>query len=133
MDQQNIDPDILWTYKDLARFLRVSEAKVRHDVMDRKIPFIKIGRSVRFHKNQIAEFLKIKLDEPKVPVEKIVTKPMGNTFTGKYNKDSINDIAQWLAEKSAMYQFAEIGVKFILHEGKIRRIEKTVVEKIQKK
>ncbi len=32
-----------------------------------------------------------------------------------------------------MYQFAEIGVKFILHEGKIKRIEKTVVEKIQKK
>ncbi len=80
MDQQNIDPDILWTYKDLARFLRVSEDKVRHDVMDRKIPFIKIGRSVRFHKNQIAEFLKIKLDEPKVPVEKIVTKPIANTL-----------------------------------------------------
>lgn len=42
----------LWTFTDLARFLKVSESKVRHDTWVGKIPCIRIGKSVRFNKNK---------------------------------------------------------------------------------
>jgi excisionase family DNA binding protein len=122
MDQPSESPNTLWTYKDLARFLKVSEAKVRHDVMDRKIPFIKIGRSIRFDKNQMAEFLKIKIDERE--------KPAIDSIKYKQAPATINGIIAWLTEKLRQYSYAEIGVRLIIHDGKIKRIEKTVVEKI---
>jgi len=37
-----------WNYKKAAEFLGVSQQKLRNDVMNRKIPFAKLGRSVRF-------------------------------------------------------------------------------------
>lgn len=47
----------LWTYGDLASFLKVSEQKLRMDVMKRKIPFKKIGRLVRFDPIEIIQWL----------------------------------------------------------------------------
>ncbi len=122
MDQKN-NSYKLWTYKDLARFLQVSVDKVRHDVMDRKIPFIKIGASVRFDKNQIANFLKIIIDDKE--------KPVTDSNNYKQPSSTMSGITAWLNEKSRQYSYAEIGVRLIIHEGKIKRIEKTIIEKVQ--
>jgi excisionase family DNA binding protein len=68
MENQNIDQDqllkghnfinTLWRYADLARYLQVSQEFVRHAVMYQKIPFIKIGRCVRFDPAEIESWLK---------------------------------------------------------------------------
>jgi len=47
----------LWTYVELSRFLKVSQSKLRHDVMNRKIPFKKIGALVRFDPGEIVAWL----------------------------------------------------------------------------
>lgn len=50
--------DRLWGYSDLAMFLKVSESKLRHDVMSRKIPHVRLaGRSVRFVPKEIHAWL----------------------------------------------------------------------------
>lgn len=52
------DHSTLWTYKELAAFLKVSESKLRHDTMSRRIPFVRLaGRSVRFVPQQIQSWL----------------------------------------------------------------------------
>ena len=57
MQQQIINEPALWRYSDLASYLRVSEHKLRRDVMNRTIPFIKCGRSVRFDPEKIKQWL----------------------------------------------------------------------------
>ena len=114
----------LWDYADLANFLQVSVNKLRQDVMNRKIPFIKVGRLVRFDKNQIADFLKIKITEAEVIINNVTKETQPTTFE--------NDIATWLLEKSKLYKYGEINIKLIMHDGRISLIEKTIVEKIKK-
>lgn len=74
METPILNPNTLWTSAELARYLQVSEDKLRHDVMDNKIPCIRIGRSVRFDKKQIEEFFNIKIREnekpPVIPLNK---------------------------------------------------------------
>jgi excisionase family DNA binding protein len=48
----------LWRYADLAEYLKVSEDKLRRSVMNRAIPFTKIGRVVRFDPEEIDAWLK---------------------------------------------------------------------------
>lgn len=55
-EEFNYSPS-LWNYKKLALFLGISEGKARQDVMDKKIPYIKIGRSVRFDPVKIKQWL----------------------------------------------------------------------------
>ncbi len=43
----------LWTASDVARFLSVSERTVRAWQLDHKLPFLKIGGTVRFVPNEI--------------------------------------------------------------------------------
>jgi excisionase family DNA binding protein len=126
MEQHFKTPNTLWKYSDLAHYLQVSANRLRRDVMNRKIPFIKIGRSVRFDKNQIAKFLKIEIreDNKPQPVALPIKEPRLN---------SINDIAAWLHEKSTLYPYAEINVRVIVHDGRVQRFERTVMEKIQVK
>lgn len=38
----------LWRYRDVARFLRVSERTVMRGVQANKIPFASVGDSIRF-------------------------------------------------------------------------------------
>jgi hypothetical protein len=42
----------------------------------------------------------------------------------------ITNIA-WLRDKAAGMSFGEAGIKVIIHEGEIKRIERTVTEKVQ--
>lgn len=123
MDSQAQNYDKLWRYSDLAKFLQVSEMKLRRDVAKGLIPSIKIGHSVRFSRNQIEDYFKIIIQDG----EESSTIPIN-----KHHKSiSINDTVRWLAEKSALFPFAEINIRVIIHEGRIKRIERTVTEKIQ--
>jgi excisionase family DNA binding protein len=58
---QNIKPQIttsIFTYNELAEYLKVQPGTLRKWVMDKKIPFIKIGgKSVRFKKTDIDNWL----------------------------------------------------------------------------
>lgn len=49
--------DGLWDYKDCGRFLKRSVNTLRRDVMFKRIPFIRIGRSIRFSPEAIREYL----------------------------------------------------------------------------
>lgn len=47
-----------WTVADLARELKISARHVYRLTSENKIPFAKIGRTVRFSPEQIMEWLK---------------------------------------------------------------------------
>ncbi len=48
----------LLTYKEAAAFLTVSEATLRRWVMLRQVPFIKIGKSVRFDPAELEAWIR---------------------------------------------------------------------------
>lgn len=47
----------LLTYREVAAWLSISESYVRRLVMHRKIPIVKIGRSVRFRPTDIEQWI----------------------------------------------------------------------------
>jgi excisionase family DNA binding protein len=53
-----------WNYKQAAEFLGVSEQKLRTDVMNRSIPFTKLGRSVRFDPDTLQNYFEDKTYHP---------------------------------------------------------------------
>jgi len=55
MDYSSIE---LLTIKDVAELLKISQPSVRRLQQERHLPFIKVGGSVRFAKNDIVEYLK---------------------------------------------------------------------------
>jgi excisionase family DNA binding protein len=125
MQTETTNPNTLWKYSDLARYLQVSEVTLRRHVMNREIPYLKIGRSIRFDKNQIAEHFNIEILK-EITEDKISVKPISN----KHHRDFITEILTWLREKSTHFPYSEIDIRLIIHEGKIKRIERTVVEKL---
>jgi excisionase family DNA binding protein len=48
----------LLTIKDVAELLKVSQSSVRRLQQGRHLPFIKVGGSIRFAKDDILEYLK---------------------------------------------------------------------------
>ncbi len=119
------NPNTLWKYSDLARYLQVSEVTLRRYVMNREIPFIRIGHSIRFDKYQIDKHFNIEIQKEKIE-DKIPSKPIPN----KHYRDFITEVTTWLRDKSTLFPFSEIDIRLIVHEGKIKRIERTVVEKL---
>ena len=56
----------------------------------------------------------------------------GSTIYGVEIMDlQIKKAAEWLQEQINRYPFGEIGIRLIVHDGQIRRIEKTIIEKEQ--
>jgi len=55
----NIDENIpgLWTVEDVARFLKITIPGIYHMVSRSEIPFTKLGRRVRFVKDDIVNWL----------------------------------------------------------------------------
>jgi len=37
----------------------------------------------------------------------------------------------WLRDKASEMRYGEAGIRIIIHDGKIKRIERTVTEKVQ--
>jgi len=48
-----IEKDEVMNYQGLSEYLKIPQGTLRHKVMRGGIPYLKIGRSVRFSKNQI--------------------------------------------------------------------------------
>ncbi len=44
---------------------------------------------------------------------------------------SYEELLQWMNNQAEQKPYSEIGVKFIVHGGKVVRIEKTIIEKEQ--
>jgi|GEM_PF-489570 len=60
IDNSPNEPDSnlqLLTVSEVARFLKISKTGVRRLQQQRRIPFLKIGGSIRFAKSDIAEYL----------------------------------------------------------------------------
>lgn len=39
----------------------------------------------------------------------------------------------WLKEQANKERFADVGIKLVIHNGEVKRIEKTIIEKSQVK
>ncbi|HOU97006.1 MAG TPA: helix-turn-helix domain-containing protein [Bacteroidales bacterium] len=131
MQTPTTNPNALWTFADLALFLQVSESKLRHDVMEGEIPCIRIGRSVRFDKNQIEKHFNIEIPKGK-EIEKEEEKPsVKPVFNRGPLRDLMVETITWLREKATILPYSEIDIRLIIHEGRIKRVERTIVEKLQ--
>jgi excisionase family DNA binding protein len=58
---------VLWTKKDVARFLQRSVSSIDHAVASRKIPYLKVSRHVRFDPETVRAW-----------VAQMSVKPIGN-------------------------------------------------------
>jgi excisionase family DNA binding protein len=59
------DPiDELLTIADVARLLKISASSVRRLQQQRRIPFFKVGGSIRFNKSDLAIYLMNRRVEP---------------------------------------------------------------------
>ncbi len=131
MQTPTTNPNTLWKFSDLAEFLKVSESKLRHDVLEGRIPCIRIGKAVRFDKQQIEKHFNIEIrkeNEIDKKEEKPSIKPV---FNRGPHRDLMTETITWLKEKSTLMPYSEIDIRLIIHEGKIKRVERTIVEKIQ--
>jgi excisionase family DNA binding protein len=50
------DP-VVWTVHDVAEYLRISEAKVYQLARERRLPVVRIGKTWRFRKDLIIDWL----------------------------------------------------------------------------
>ena len=57
MTAKNTDPEGLWNIETLAKRLGTSTRHVRRLVQERRIPYIKLGRPVRFDPAEIEAWL----------------------------------------------------------------------------
>ncbi|HPV39724.1 MAG TPA: hypothetical protein PKX40_00995 [Spirochaetota bacterium] len=131
MQTPTTNPNTLWTFADLTLFLQVSESKLRHDVLEGEIPCIRIGRSVRFDKNQIVKNFNIEIPKEK-EIEKEDEKPSAKpVFNRGPRRDLMIETITWLKEKATLLPYSEIDIRLIIHDGKIKRVERTIVEKLQ--
>jgi excisionase family DNA binding protein len=65
--------EMLWDINELGKFINVKAATLRKYVALRKIPFVKVGRLVRFSPSEIEQWL----THCKVPVQ-TVREPTGS-------------------------------------------------------
>ena len=54
---QNDNAPVIWTVRDVAGYLRMSEAKVYRLVREQKMPVVRIGKTWRFRKDLLDHWL----------------------------------------------------------------------------
>jgi len=54
----NSQPQTLWTIDDVAAFCRVKPSIVRYWTRNTDIPYIKLGKQIRFESDKIREWVK---------------------------------------------------------------------------
>ena len=57
MGEERPKADEVMDYRELAAYMKLAEGTLRHYVMDRSIPFVKVGSHVRFLKREIDKWL----------------------------------------------------------------------------
>lgn len=50
-------PDRLWTLEDVAQFLQVKPSVVRYWARNREIPYVRLGRCIRFKQADIVNWV----------------------------------------------------------------------------
>ncbi len=65
MDIKAMGKDKLLNINELAEYLSVKEASIRSWVYKKKIPFIKVGKLIRFKVEDIESWLQSKKEEPR--------------------------------------------------------------------
>ncbi len=65
MDIEAMGKDKLLNITELAEYLSAKEASIRSWVYKRKIPFIKVGKLVRFKIEDIDKWLQTKREDPR--------------------------------------------------------------------
>jgi excisionase family DNA binding protein len=53
---KTVDP-VIWTVRDVAEYLRISEAKVYRLVKEQRLPVVRIGKTWRFRKDLLEAWL----------------------------------------------------------------------------
>lgn len=56
-DRNELPTDRLWTIKEVAAYLRVSEATVRNRMDDSGLPYEKIGGALRFRREVVDRWI----------------------------------------------------------------------------
>jgi excisionase family DNA binding protein len=51
------DTNVLMTVEETAAYLRLAPWTIRHWVCEKKIPFVRLGRSVRFRRKDMERFV----------------------------------------------------------------------------
>ena len=112
---QNIEP--LWDYADVAAYTKQSQQTWRKYVMNGECPYIKIGKSVRFDPQEIKAWLNIEvISHDEKQEEKSV--------------DNLSKAVEWLKQATENQNYGEVSIKLIIHDGCIKRIERTITEKV---
>jgi excisionase family DNA binding protein len=57
MGEEKPKADEVMDYRALAAYLKLAEGTLRHYVMEKSIPFVKVGSHVRFLKGEIERWL----------------------------------------------------------------------------
>jgi excisionase family DNA binding protein len=57
MGEEKPKADEVMDYRSLAAYLKLAEGTLRHYVMEKSIPFVKVGSHVRFLKPEIEKWL----------------------------------------------------------------------------
>ena len=66
-DMEIQNDEALWEVEDVAGYLKVSERTVQRKVSDKAIPFVRIGRFVRFRPEAIREWAAAQEIDPQDP------------------------------------------------------------------
>lgn len=53
---RDIEP-VIWTVEDVAKYLRISQAKVYRLVKEQRLPVVRIGKTWRFRKDLLDDWL----------------------------------------------------------------------------
>jgi excisionase family DNA binding protein len=57
LQPKTTDEPVIWTVHDVAVYLRMSDAKVYRLIKDKRIPVARIGKTWRFRKDLVDEWL----------------------------------------------------------------------------
>lgn len=65
MSSKAAKDDGLWTRDDLADYLAVKESVIKYWVRNREVPFVRLGRQIRFVPQDIIEWIAAKGNAPR--------------------------------------------------------------------
>ena len=65
MSTETMKRDGLWTPRDLASYLSIKESVIKYWVRTHEVPHIRIGRQIRFDRDDILEWIATKGNTPR--------------------------------------------------------------------
>ena len=132
----------LYKTGEVAELIGISAITLRKWVSEKRIPFYKIGKAVRFSIPEIEEWLKTeysgKKDKSKL---QLVEPEMGDTESQlqkgdpsslddqKYLLPEVYEAANWVEKQINENSYCDCGFSMTIHDGEIRRTDYTLTLK----